>query len=96
MSGHSKWATTKHKKAVIDARRATQVRRVLANVARVRAFHADLIAWVLAMHEEEDDDDDIDDDDGDDPVLVNPNRSTAKHMNLADLGAPRELSRRER
>lgn len=31
-----------------------------------------------------------------DPVLVNPNHSVGKRMNLSDLSAPRELSRKER
>ncbi|KAI1789663.1 casein kinase substrate phosphoprotein PP28-domain-containing protein [Ganoderma leucocontextum] len=30
------------------------------------------------------------------PVLVNPNHSAGKRMNLSDLSAPRELSRKER
>jgi YebC/PmpR family DNA-binding regulatory protein len=32
MSGHSKWATTKHKKAVIDARRGKNFARLIKNV----------------------------------------------------------------
>src|SRR5918992_2660243 len=32
MSGHSKWATTKHKKAVIDARRGKLFARLIKNV----------------------------------------------------------------
>lgn len=32
MSGHSKWATTKHKKAVIDARRAKSFAKLIKNV----------------------------------------------------------------
>ncbi len=32
MSGHSKWATTKHKKAVIDARRAKSFARLIKNI----------------------------------------------------------------
>ena len=32
MSGHSKWATTKHKKAVIDARRATLFAKLIKNI----------------------------------------------------------------
>src|SRR3954471_17779132 len=32
MSGHSKWATTKHKKAVVDARRGKLFARLVKNV----------------------------------------------------------------
>ena len=32
MSGHSKWATTKHKKAVIDARRGKMFARLIKNI----------------------------------------------------------------
>ena len=32
MSGHSKWATTKHKKAVIDARRGKMFAKLIKNV----------------------------------------------------------------
>ena len=32
MSGHSKWATTKHKKAVIDARRGKNFARLIKNI----------------------------------------------------------------
>ena len=32
MSGHSKWATTKHKKAVIDARRGKLFAKLIKNV----------------------------------------------------------------
>ncbi len=32
MSGHSKWATTKHKKAVVDARRAKSFAKLIKNV----------------------------------------------------------------
>src|SRR5947208_13410136 len=32
MSGHSKWATTKHKKAVVDAKRGKRVARLIKNV----------------------------------------------------------------
>src|ERR1700723_1273696 len=32
MSGHSKWATTKHKKAVVDARRGKMFSRLIKNV----------------------------------------------------------------
>ncbi len=32
MSGHSKWATTKHKKAVIDARRGTMFAKLIKNI----------------------------------------------------------------
>jgi transcriptional/translational regulatory protein YebC/TACO1 len=32
MSGHSKWATTKHKKAVIDARRGKNFAKLVKNV----------------------------------------------------------------
>jgi transcriptional/translational regulatory protein YebC/TACO1 len=32
MSGHSKWATTKHKKAVIDAKRGKLFARMIKNI----------------------------------------------------------------
>src|SRR3546814_9224012 len=32
MSGHSKWATTKHKKAVIDSRRAKSFAKLIKNI----------------------------------------------------------------
>ena len=32
MSGHSKWATTKHKKAVVDARRGKMFARLIKNI----------------------------------------------------------------
>ncbi len=32
MSGHSKWATTKHKKAVVDARRSSMFAKLIKNV----------------------------------------------------------------
>ena len=32
MAGHSKWATTKHKKAVIDARRAKAFAKYIKNI----------------------------------------------------------------
>ena len=32
MSGHSKWATTKHKKAVVDARRGKLFARLVKNI----------------------------------------------------------------
>ena len=32
MSGHSKWATTKHKKAVVDARRGKRFARLIKNI----------------------------------------------------------------
>src|SRR5690606_38152774 len=32
MAGHSKWATTKHKKAVIDARRAKSFAKLIKNI----------------------------------------------------------------
>ena len=32
MSGHSKWATTKHKKAVIDGRRAKLFAKLIKNI----------------------------------------------------------------
>ena len=31
-----------------------------------------------------------------DPILANPNRAIGKKMNISDLSAPRELSRKER
>src|ERR671913_1066258 len=38
MSGHSKWATTKHKKAVIDARRGKMFAKLIKNI-EVAARH---------------------------------------------------------
>ena len=32
MSGHSKWATTKHKKAIIDARRGKNFAKLIKNI----------------------------------------------------------------
>src|ERR1700680_1659665 len=32
MSGHSKWATTKHKKAIVDARRGKMFARLIKNI----------------------------------------------------------------
>src|SRR5215468_10113685 len=32
MSGHSKWATTKHKKAIVDARRGKMLARLIKNI----------------------------------------------------------------
>ena len=32
MSGHSKWATTKHKKAFIDARRGKAFAKLIKNI----------------------------------------------------------------
>ena len=32
MSGHSKWATTKHKKAVVDARRGKLFAKLIKNI----------------------------------------------------------------
>ncbi|MGZ4520878.1 MAG: YebC/PmpR family DNA-binding transcriptional regulator, partial [Mycobacteriaceae bacterium] len=32
MSGHSKWATTKHKKAVVDARRGKAFAKLVKNI----------------------------------------------------------------
>ena len=32
MSGHSKWATTKHKKAAIDAKRGKLFARLIKNI----------------------------------------------------------------
>lgn len=32
MSGHSKWATTKHKKAVIDAKRGKAFAKLIKNI----------------------------------------------------------------
>ena len=43
MAGHSKWATTKHKKAVIDARRAKAFAKYIKNIeVAARAGGADL------------------------------------------------------
>ncbi|WP_323961680.1 YebC/PmpR family DNA-binding transcriptional regulator [Arthrobacter sp. JZ12] len=43
MSGHSKWATTKHKKAVIDAKRAKSFAKLIKNIeVAARAGGADL------------------------------------------------------
>jgi len=32
MSGHSKWATTKHKKAILDSRRAKSFAKLIKNI----------------------------------------------------------------
>ena len=32
MSGHSKWATTKHKKAIIDSRRAKNFAKLIKGI----------------------------------------------------------------
>src|SRR4029079_13065786 len=43
MSGHSKWATTKHKKAVVDARRGKAFAKLIKNIevaARTRGGDA--------------------------------------------------------
>ncbi|MCW2131962.1 YebC/PmpR family DNA-binding transcriptional regulator [Arthrobacter sp. VKM Ac-2550] len=43
MSGHSKWATTKHKKAIIDARRAKSFAKLIKNIeVAARAGGADM------------------------------------------------------
>ncbi|EMY35744.1 hypothetical protein D477_002813 [Arthrobacter crystallopoietes BAB-32] len=43
MAGHSKWATTKHKKAVIDARRAKSFAKLIKNIeVAARAGGADV------------------------------------------------------
>ncbi|MBM6621346.1 YebC/PmpR family DNA-binding transcriptional regulator [Micrococcaceae bacterium RIT802] len=43
MSGHSKWATTKHKKAVIDSRRAKSFAKLIKNIeVAARAGGADM------------------------------------------------------
>ncbi|GAA1338346.1 YebC/PmpR family DNA-binding transcriptional regulator [Arthrobacter roseus] len=43
MSGHSKWATTKHKKAVIDGRRAKSFAKLIKNIeVAARAGGADM------------------------------------------------------
>ena len=43
MSGHSKWATTKHKKAIIDSRRAKSFAKLIKNIeVAARAGGADL------------------------------------------------------
>src|SRR6266536_439268 len=45
MSGHSKWATTKHKKAVVDARRGKLFAKLIKNVeVAARTGGADLAA----------------------------------------------------
>jgi transcriptional/translational regulatory protein YebC/TACO1 len=36
MSGHSKWATTKHKKAVLDGRRAKLFAKLIKNIEVAR------------------------------------------------------------
>ncbi len=44
MSGHSKWATTKHKKAVIDGRRAKSFAKLIKNIeVAARIGGADLV-----------------------------------------------------
>ncbi|MFL4475189.1 YebC/PmpR family DNA-binding transcriptional regulator [Paeniglutamicibacter sp. MACA_103] len=43
MSGHSKWATTKHKKAILDSRRAKSFAKLIKNIeVAARAGGADL------------------------------------------------------
>src|SRR6187551_3968737 len=43
MSGHSKWATTKHKKAVIDAKRGKMFAKLIKNIeVAARTGGADL------------------------------------------------------
>ncbi|MFP5312099.1 MAG: YebC/PmpR family DNA-binding transcriptional regulator, partial [Actinomycetes bacterium] len=43
MSGHSKWATTKHKKAIIDSRRAKSFAKLIKNIeVAARAGGADM------------------------------------------------------
>ncbi len=43
MSGHSKWATTKHKKAVIDAKRGKLFAKMIKNIeVAARTGGADL------------------------------------------------------
>ncbi len=43
MSGHSKWATTKHKKAVIDAKRGKLFAKLIKNIeVAARTGGADL------------------------------------------------------
>ena len=49
MSGHSKWATTKHKKAIIDSRRAKSfVKFVKAIEVAARTGGADMVGAALA------------------------------------------------
>ena len=38
MSGHSKWATTKHKKAIIDAKRSKQFAKLIKNIEVAARF----------------------------------------------------------
>ena len=51
MSGHSKWATTKHKKAVIDARRGKMFAKLIKNIevaTRVGDHSDDLLRrWLI-------------------------------------------------
>ncbi len=49
MSGHSKWATTKHKKAVIDAKRGKLFAKLIKNIevaARMGGADVDVLARV--------------------------------------------------
>jgi transcriptional/translational regulatory protein YebC/TACO1 len=48
MSGHSKWATTKHKKAVVDAN-LTGVFLCIQNAFRVK-YTAGLLPWRENLH----------------------------------------------
>ena len=41
-------------------------------------------------------DDDEEEDSDQDPLFANPNTAVGKKMNISDLSAPRQLSRRER
>ena len=49
MSGHSKWATTKHKKAVIDAKRGKMFAKLINNVKYVELKGASYgLTWTRA------------------------------------------------
>jgi len=50
MSGHSKWATTKHKKAAIDAKRGEHFARLLYKnvVGAPPAFFVSIFGYILA------------------------------------------------
>ena len=50
----------------------------------------------LAAQKAKGDDGEDDDDSDQDPLLANPNLAVGKKMNISDLSAPRQLSRRER
>ena len=45
MSGHSKWATTKHKKAVVDAKRGKLFAKLIKNIEVAARIGGGLNVW---------------------------------------------------